>query len=203
MALWKNIDKDVISKLFECGYTNKQIEISLGIKSSTVSYWKKKLGILLNQHNNNKEDLYDWDEIQLWYDKGLPINAIVEKFKVPRSTLCKYISKGLLKTRVSKFIDNDGVGIIYVMLSRELNKIKIGITNDLDRRIVAIRMDVPDAIVEFQRSSKYDSVRQCETTTHILFESFNGPIHKSCGYTEWFDIECLDDVIEYLKAYSL
>lgn len=201
MALWKHTDRNVIYRLFECGYTNKQVETALGIKSSTVSYWKRKLGFA-STHNVGKAPNYNWDEIQLWYDRGLPINAIVVKFNVPRSTLCSYISKGLLKTRVSKFIIGEDIGIIYVLSSKTLGKIKIGITNDIGRRHRSICMNVPDAIIEFQKSSTYDIVRQCETTTHILFEDYNSPIHTCDGYTEWFDSVCLDDVIEYLNKYS-
>lgn len=201
MALWKHTDRNVIYRLFECGYTNKQVETALGIKSSTVSYWKRKLGFA-STHNIYKINSYNWEEIQYWYDLGLPMNAISIKFNIPKSTLCTYVAKGKLKARVSKFIVGEDPGMLYVFSSNLLGKIKIGITNDIDRRYKSICMNVPDAVIEFQKQSTYDIVRQCETTTHILFESYNSPIHKCDGYTEWFDIACLPDVIAYLNGYT-
>jgi hypothetical protein len=101
MSLSKNIDIKLIKQLFEKGKTNSEISKLLDIKSSTVSYWKKKLNFDLERVT------HDWDKIQKAHNNGASYSQLGEMFGVSKRALQMARNRGDFTVRKIKRVPKD------------------------------------------------------------------------------------------------
>jgi hypothetical protein len=80
-VLSKNIDKNLILKLFEEGKSPKEISKVLNISLPTVSYWKKKIGIPITLKR------YNWKEIQEAHSNGDSYSKLRTNFGVTKRAI--------------------------------------------------------------------------------------------------------------------
>ncbi len=82
MSESKNINPDDIARLSPY-MTTTEIANVLGIKSSTVCYWKKKLGLPLNKV------FIDWQAVQHKHNEGMTYNQLAKHFGIAKSSIEK------------------------------------------------------------------------------------------------------------------
>lgn len=93
MATAKNINPNDIVRLHSSGFSTAQIASVLGIKTPTVSYWKKKLGIALVDTKK------DWNKIQEAHNAGASYNQLGKLFGVTKRALQMARERGDFKVR--------------------------------------------------------------------------------------------------------
>jgi uncharacterized protein YjcR len=101
MSLSKNVDAKLIEKLFRKGKSNSEISKLLGIKSATVSYWKKKLGFDLERVT------HDWDKIQQAHNDGSSYAQLGQLFGVSKRALQMARNRGDFTVRERQRIPKD------------------------------------------------------------------------------------------------
>lgn len=94
-------------------------------------------------------------------------------------------------------------GLVYVFYSRELNKIKIGVTlnKDINSRYDGIKKVVKDLeiLTYFESNNCYND----ECKLHNKFKEYNTILEDNIpGRTEWFDIIIKDEVLNEIKNLS-
>jgi transposase len=93
MSSAKNIDSNSILRLHNEGLSTTQIASALDIKASTVSYWKKKLGITLVDFKK------DWNKIQEAHNAGASYDQLGKQFGVSKRALQLARKRGDFKVR--------------------------------------------------------------------------------------------------------
>jgi len=84
----KNIDPTSIIKLVQDNFSTVEISKLLEISPSTVTYWKKKLGLDLIENKIN------WKLIQEYHEKGLSYREIANKFNISVGAIEKAKRRG-------------------------------------------------------------------------------------------------------------
>lgn len=93
---------------------------------------------------------------------------------------------------------------VYILTSKCLKKIKIGKADDVNKRIYTLQNSY-----EFDLDSSYTvqilekDVFRLENALHFIFKGMNlKDLPKNDGYTEFFKIECLNDLLQTLEICS-
>lgn len=80
---------------------------------------------------------------------------------------------------------------LYIIYSKELNLIKIGVTSNITRRLNEIKKDFKITDIEKLNIIKYQNtvkLLETENRLHKLFENYNIKLKEGGGKTEWYDI---------------
>lgn len=88
---------------------------------------------------------------------------------------------------------------LYFLNFPQLNAIKIGKADDVENRYQSLKSYWGDADLNnsYYVSLPSDEVYKYERSLHILFSKFNKKIDKGDGWTEFFEIDILEDVINF------
>ncbi len=93
--------------------------------------------------------------------------------------------------------------LLYLLVSEDAQKFKIGVAEDLFVRYLALKkiwseFNLYDScIVEGSDSS----IRRLERTLHFAFDHWHiSNLEVQDGYTEWFEIECLHLVKQHIQS---
>lgn len=97
---------------------------------------------------------------------------------------------------------SDKYSFIYILVLENGKIFKIGKSNDIIKRygILKSKWGNFNLTKSYQIKCKENSIFKIEKTLHYIFKDFN--ILPDCrydGYIEWFDIQCYDDVIDFLN----
>lgn len=87
---------------------------------------------------------------------------------------------------------------LYLLVDRARTKFKIGITVDVrDRALTLSRMgDTFDLDASYEVADDPLSITRLEKVLHYIFRAWNvKPASPTPGFTEWFDIVCLPEVL--------
>jgi hypothetical protein len=90
-------------------------------------------------------------------------------------------------------------GYIYIMKSDNLNKFKIGVSVNPIKRCNYLKNEskVPDLkLIEY---IYLDYVYLYENFLHRKYNDYRSPISQGDGKTEWFFVECYNEVLRELK----
>jgi hypothetical protein len=93
--------------------------------------------------------------------------------------------------------------LLYLLVNEDATSFKVGISVDPSRRASQIPHNI-----DFKKSIEYPvlsctgNARKIETTIHYLFREHRKQMPYGDGYTEWFDIDILDDVVAFLNNQS-
>lgn len=91
---------------------------------------------------------------------------------------------------------------LYILVTKDHQKFKIGLTMDLPSRADTLTRDWGELDLEesYCVTDSPQHIAQLERLLHFVFKKWNSTEDKSlAGYTEWFAIECLPQVIEEIK----
>jgi len=93
-------------------------------------------------------------------------------------------------------------GYLYIMESKELNKIKIGVSMKPDERIKSFLKFIPD--IKIVKKYFFAHVYMYEDYYHRKYNLDNNPLLEGDGRTEWFNISVKNDILlELDKIYHL
>lgn len=90
----------------------------------------------------------------------------------------------------SKDLNTTNVYFLYIINHLKEPIIKIGITNDLKRRLRDIKTDFGESEIIFNIKSSQNKIDELETYLHDYFNEYCKVQPKGRGRTEWFD-ECI------------
>jgi hypothetical protein len=120
--------------------------------------------------------------------------------------------QSILKYTPDDFISNntnEQPCFLYIITHYELDIFKIGISNNVDRRLLRINKVFGESEVYVTHRSSRTKCKLLEQSLHIQFNKFQYKDFQylnsyKCGHTEWFYNECLNDVVQILsKSQSL
>ncbi|HFT6957226.1 TPA: GIY-YIG nuclease family protein [Proteus mirabilis] len=92
---------------------------------------------------------------------------------------------------------------VYILIYPHLNAIKVGKADNLFNRIQQLNhWGKPDLNISYMVEINKENVYKLEGALHLVLYPFKKIMDKKDGYTEFFDIEALDEVskvLEFLK----
>jgi len=94
------------------------------------------------------------------------------------------------------------VSFVYLLLSLDNKKFKIGKSDNVYNRYNTLRKNWGEFDLEksWQIKCKKKQVHSVEKILHFIFDKWNIKLTEQLdGYTEWFDVACMDEVIDLLK----
>lgn len=93
---------------------------------------------------------------------------------------------------------------LYVLVYTQKNVIKIGKANDVTTRITGLKKHwgEPDYENSYSLEIDADLVFKIEKALHLFLAEHGAGLSEGDGKTEFFAIECLDQVLEYLEVFT-
>jgi len=91
---------------------------------------------------------------------------------------------------------------LYLLIDKEHEKFKIGLTIDIGDRSNQLSRDWGelDLAESYIVTDSALTISRLEKTLHFMFHKWNiREENESAGHTEWFSIECLNDVLQEIK----
>ncbi|UFH60032.1 GIY-YIG nuclease family protein [Sulfurovum mangrovi] len=93
---------------------------------------------------------------------------------------------------------------VYILIDKTCNLIKIGKTMNLKQRLSSFKYN-PNYFFDLEQSyfieTRYRS--RVENTLHFICDDFHHPhLSKSDGYSEFFNIECLDQLLSFIQEHE-
>lgn len=90
--------------------------------------------------------------------------------------------------------------VLYLLVNKPRTTFKIGISNSPHSRIQTIGADI-DVAASFEVDIPDGTSRKVEQLLHYLFRADNVPMPQGDGYTEWFAMDALGEVLDFLSAH--
>lgn len=93
---------------------------------------------------------------------------------------------------------------LYILVYTQKNVIKIGKANDVVARITSLKKHwgEPDYKNSYSLEIDADLVFKIEKALHLFLAEHAAGLSEGDGKTEFFAIECLDQVLEYLEVFT-
>lgn len=93
---------------------------------------------------------------------------------------------------------------LYILVYTQKNVIKIGKANDVTARIVGLKKHwgEPDYENSYSLEIGANQVFKIEKALHLFLDEHAAGLSEGDGKTEFFAIECLDQVLEYLEVFT-
>lgn len=90
--------------------------------------------------------------------------------------------------------------VLYLLVNTLQRAFKIGISNSPHSRIQTIGADI-DVAASFEVCVPDGTSRRVEQLIHYLFRADNMPMPQGDGYTEWFAMSALAEVLDFLSTH--
>lgn len=90
--------KEKVEELFDSGMSYDEIAEELDISTGTVGYHIRDLGKGPGRQKT-WDELYDWEEVQDYYDNGHTWAEVKEKFGMANATLVKAVNNNAFETK--------------------------------------------------------------------------------------------------------
>jgi len=172
--------------------------------------WKKNYNkIHIRKHNKIYDKIYrnrpDVKARKKAYRNRPSVKARLKTYRKQRYQRLK--QQSILKYTPDDFICNninEQPCFLYIITYYELDIFKIGISNNVDKRLLRINKVFGDSAVYLTHRSSRTNCKSLEKSLHIQFNKFQYKDFQylnsyKCGHTEWFYDNCFNDVIQILS----
>ncbi len=85
-----------VAELLDSGCTHVEVARALGVSKATVSYHARRLGKSIDERCARR---YDWDAVQLYYDRGHGVRACMEAFGFSAASWSAAVRRGAVVAR--------------------------------------------------------------------------------------------------------